>query len=56
MGGTFSMYGIIRNAHILVGNHELERPLGTPRCRWEDNIKMDIKEIMYQLLKSATQC
>jgi len=21
------------------------RPLGRPRCRWEDNIKMDLREI-----------
>ena len=22
-----------------------KRPLGTPRCRWENNIRMDLKEI-----------
>jgi hypothetical protein len=22
----------------------LKRPLGRPRCRWEDNIKMDLRE------------
>ena len=22
-----------------------KRPLGRPRCRWEDNIRMNIKEI-----------
>ena len=22
-----------------------KRPLGRPRCRWEDNIRMDLKEI-----------
>jgi hypothetical protein len=22
-----------------------QRPLGRPRCRWEDNIKMDLREI-----------
>jgi hypothetical protein len=27
---------------ILVGNPEGKRPLGRPRCRWEDNIKMDL--------------
>ena len=25
--------------------HEGQRPLGRPRRRWEDNIKMDLKEI-----------
>jgi hypothetical protein len=29
----------------LVGKPEGKRPLGRPRRRWEDNIKMDIKEI-----------
>jgi hypothetical protein len=29
---------------ILVGKREGERPLGRPRHRWEDNIKMDLKE------------
>jgi hypothetical protein len=27
---------------ILVGKPEGKRPLGRPRCRWEDNIKMDL--------------
>jgi hypothetical protein len=29
----------------LVGNPEGKRPLGRPRCRWVDNIKMDLREI-----------
>jgi hypothetical protein len=29
----------------LVGKPEGRRPLGRPRCRWEDNIKMDLREI-----------
>jgi hypothetical protein len=34
-----------RNAcRILVGNPERERPLGRPRRRWKDNIKMDLRE------------
>jgi hypothetical protein len=34
------------NAHsILVGNSEGRRPLGKPRRRWVDNIKMDFREI-----------
>jgi hypothetical protein len=28
---------------LLVGNSERKRPLGRPRCRWEDNIKMNLK-------------
>jgi hypothetical protein len=29
----------------LVGRPEERRPLGKPRRRWEDNIKMDLREI-----------
>jgi hypothetical protein len=28
-----------------VGKPKRKRPLGRPRCRWEDNIKMDLREI-----------
>jgi hypothetical protein len=35
-----------RNAcRILVGKPEGKRPLGRPRRRWVDNIKMDLREI-----------
>jgi hypothetical protein len=35
-----------RNAYrILVGKTEDKRPLGTPRRRWVDKIKMDLREI-----------
>ena len=30
---------------VLVGKPEGKRPLGSPRRRWEDNIKMDFKEV-----------
>jgi hypothetical protein len=30
---------------ILVGKPEGKRLLGRPRCMWEDNIKMDLREI-----------
>jgi hypothetical protein len=34
-----------RNAcRILVGKPEGKRPLGRPRCRWVNNIKMDLRE------------
>jgi hypothetical protein len=29
---------------VSVGKPEFKRPLGRPRCRWEDNIKMDRRE------------
>jgi hypothetical protein len=28
-----------------VGIPEGRKPLGRPRCRWEDNIKMDLQEV-----------
>jgi hypothetical protein len=34
--------GIFR---VLVGKSEGKRPLGRPRHRWEDNIKMDLQEV-----------
>jgi hypothetical protein len=35
-----------RNVYrLLVGKPEGKRPLGRPRCRWLDNIKMDLLEI-----------
>jgi hypothetical protein len=38
-----------RNAYrILAGKPEGKRPLGRPRCRWEDNIKMDLREIQWR--------
>jgi hypothetical protein len=44
--GHVAHVGEVRGAYsILVGWPEGRRPLGTPRCRWEDNIKMDLGEI-----------
>jgi hypothetical protein len=42
-----------RNAYrILVGKPERKRPLGRPRRRWLDNIKLDIKDVGW----SAVDC
>jgi hypothetical protein len=30
---------------VLVGKPEGKRPLGRPRRRWENNIKMDVQEV-----------
>jgi hypothetical protein len=30
---------------VLMGKPEGKRPLGRPRLRWEDNIKMDVQEV-----------
>jgi hypothetical protein len=39
MGESRGVYG------VLVGKPERKIPLGRPRRRWEDNIKMDIQEV-----------
>jgi hypothetical protein len=39
MGKERSVYG------VLVGRPKGKRPLRRPRCRWKDNIKIDLREI-----------
>jgi len=40
------MYGERKGVYrVLVGKREGKRPLGRPRRRWEDNIKMDLQEV-----------
>jgi len=46
MGEACSAYGgEERRSRFLVGKLESKRPLGIPRCRWEDNIKMDLPQM-----------
>ncbi|KAJ4451496.1 hypothetical protein ANN_02959 [Periplaneta americana] len=46
--GHVALMGGSRNAYrVLVGRPEGKRPLGRPRRRWEDNIKMDLREVGY---------
>ncbi|KAJ4428123.1 hypothetical protein ANN_24137 [Periplaneta americana] len=46
--GHVARMGESRNAYrVLVGRPEGKRPLGRPRRRWEDNIKMDLRELGY---------
>ena len=40
--GTYGGRGVHK---VLVGKPEGKRPLGRPRRRWEDNIKMDLQEV-----------
>jgi hypothetical protein len=41
--------GEMRNAYnSLVGKPEGNRQFGRPRCRWEDNIRMDLQEIGWE--------
>ena len=44
MGGACGAYGGGEH-RVLVGKPEGKRPLGRPRRRWEDNIKMDLQEV-----------
>jgi hypothetical protein len=44
--GNVARMGEVRGAYnILVGRPEGRIPLGIPRRRWENNIKMDLREI-----------
>jgi hypothetical protein len=46
MDGACGAYGEGSGVHrVLVGKPEGKRPLRRPRCRWEDNIKMDLQEV-----------
>jgi hypothetical protein len=41
--------GEMRNAYnILIGKPKGKRQLRRPRCRWEDNIRMNIREIGWE--------
>ena len=40
------VWGEGRGVHrVLMGKPEGKRPLGRPRRRWEDNIKVDLQEV-----------
>ena len=46
MGGYVARMGEKRRVHrVLVGRPDGKRPLGRPRRRWEDNIKMELQEL-----------
>jgi hypothetical protein len=40
----------------LVGKSEGKRPLGRPRHRWEDNIKMDLQEVGCGGMAGTCEC
>jgi hypothetical protein len=51
MGRACSTKGKKRNAYrILVGKPEGKGPLGRPRRRWVDNIKMNLREIGWDVV------
>jgi len=42
--GYVACTGDRRGAYrVMVKRHDGKRPLGRPRCRWEDNAKMDLQ-------------
>jgi len=46
MCGACSTYEESRDVYkVLVGKSEGKSPLGRPRLRWEDNIKMNLQEV-----------
>jgi hypothetical protein len=50
MGGACSTNGEKGNLYILLlGKPEGKRPLGRPKCRWVDTIRMDLGEIIWGL-------
>jgi len=47
MGGACSVYGEKIGVYRgWVGKPKGKRPLGRPRRKWEDNIKMDLQEVV----------
>jgi hypothetical protein len=48
MGGTRNMHGRNEKYKILVGKQERKRPHRRPGRRWEDNIRMDLREIGWE--------
>jgi hypothetical protein len=50
--GHVACMGEMRNAYkILVRKPEGKRLLGRPRCRWEDNLRMDLREIEWEVVE-----
>jgi hypothetical protein len=45
------MHGEGRGVYrVLVGRPKGKRPLGRPRRRWEDNIKLDLREMVIDVV------
>jgi hypothetical protein len=47
MGGACSPHEMINAYNISIGKPEGKRKLGIPRCNWKNNIKLDLKEIVF---------
>jgi hypothetical protein len=49
IGRACSMHGRSRRYIILIGKCVAKRPLRRPRCRWEDNSRMDLTREIYMV-------
>jgi hypothetical protein len=55
MGGAYSSDGVRDEVYrVLVRKPQGKRPLGKPRRRWEDNVKMDLKDVV--CVASTCEC
>jgi hypothetical protein len=55
--GHVARMGAKKNAYrLLVGKPEGKRPLGRPRRRWVDNIRMDLGEVWFGLAQDRNRC
>jgi len=45
MGGVYSTYRERGAYRVLLRKPEGKRPLGRRRCKWDDNIMMDLQEV-----------
>jgi hypothetical protein len=51
MGGVCSTHEEIRNAYnILIEKPEGKRPRERPRCKWEDNFRMNLRERRWEIV------
>jgi hypothetical protein len=53
--GHVARMGETKNAYRMLGKPEGRRPLGRPRRRWMDNIKIDLREIGWDLAQDKDQ-
>jgi hypothetical protein len=45
--------GGMRNVYILVGKPEGKRQLKRPKRRWDDNIRMDLRETEWEIVDAS---
>jgi hypothetical protein len=50
IGGACSTHEFRNEYDILIGETEWKRPLGRPWYRWEDNIRMDLTDLSWEVV------